>query len=73
MAVALLQRTFGLDVLACPRCDGPLRIIALIEQAAVIERILRHLGLPDTVPAPIPARAPPLLGPAAHRRSEPGV
>jgi hypothetical protein len=56
----LMQRTFGLDVLACSRCGGRLRLTALIEQAAVIQRILRHLGLPDTVPTPSPARAPPL-------------
>lgn len=56
----LMQRTFGLDVLGCPRCGGRLRLIALIEQAAVIQRILRHLGLPETVPTPSPARAPPL-------------
>jgi hypothetical protein len=55
-------------VLACPRCDGRLRLVALIEQAAVIERILRHLGLPDTVPAPSPARAPPAYGRPAGPR-----
>ena len=56
----LMQRTFGVDVLACPRCGGRLRLTALIEQAAVIQRILRHLELPDAVPTPSPARAPPL-------------
>jgi hypothetical protein len=55
-----MQRTFGVDVLACSRCGGRLRLIALIEQAAVIQRILRHLGLPETVPTPSPARTPPL-------------
>ena len=55
----LMRRTFGLDVLACPRCGGRLRLVALIEEAAVIDRILRHLGLPITLPAPLPARAPP--------------
>ena len=55
-----MQRTFGVDVLACPRCGGRLRLTALIEQAAVIQRILRHLELPDAVPTPSPARAPPL-------------
>jgi len=53
-----MARTFGFDVLACPRCGGRLRLIALIEEAAVIERILRHLGLPTEIPAPRPARAP---------------
>jgi uncharacterized protein YbaR (Trm112 family) len=55
-----MQRTFGFDVLACPRCGGRLRLIALIEEAAVIGRILRHLGVPTEIPAPRPARAPPL-------------
>ena len=54
-----MARTFGIDVLACPRCGGRLRLIALIEQAAVIDRILRHLGVPTEIPAPRSARAPP--------------
>lgn len=58
----LMRRTFGFDVLACPRCGGRLRLIALIEQAAVIRRILRHLGQPSEVPAPRAARDPPLPG-----------
>jgi hypothetical protein len=50
-----------IDVLACPRCGGRLRLIALIEEAPVIDRILRHLGLPTETTAPRPARAPPRL------------
>jgi hypothetical protein len=42
---ALMKRTFGYDLLDCPRCGGRLRLISLIEEAAVIGRILRHLGL----------------------------
>ena len=56
-----MRRTFGVDVLAYPRCDGRLRLIALIDQAAVIQRILRHLGVPVDVPVPQPSRAPPLF------------
>ena len=56
-----MERTFGFDVLACPRCGGRLRLIALIQEAAVIERILRHLGLPTETLAARPARGPPLL------------
>ena len=55
----LMRRTFGIDVLACPRCGGRFRLIALIEEASVIERILRHLHLPTEVPTPRPGRAPP--------------
>ena len=57
----LMRWTFGFDVLTCPRCGGRLRLIALIEEAAVIGRILRHLGLPTEPPVPRPARAPPLV------------
>ncbi len=58
---ALMQRTFGFDVLACPRCGGRLHLVAVIDRSAVIERILRHLRLPTEIPAPQPARAPPEL------------
>ena len=58
---ALMKRTFGFDVLDCPRCGGRLRLIALIEEAAAIGRILRHLSLPPDLPVARPARAPPLF------------
>ena len=52
----LLQRTFAIDVLACPDCGGRLRFLATIEDRAVVEKILRHLDLPIDPPAPTPAR-----------------
>ncbi len=55
-----MRRSLGLDVLACPRCGGKLRFIALIEDPAVIQRVLRHLGLPTEIPEAQPARAPPV-------------
>ena len=57
----LMRRTFGFDVLACPRCDGRLRLIAVIDHTPAIQKILRHLGLPSEIPVPTPARAPPLV------------
>jgi outer membrane protein OmpA-like peptidoglycan-associated protein len=36
-----MRRSFGFDVLACPRCRGRFRLVALIEAQPVIERILR--------------------------------
>jgi hypothetical protein len=53
----LMQRAFGVDVLACPRCGGRLRLIATIEDPAVVEQILAHLGL--SPPARPPDPAPP--------------
>ncbi len=54
-----MRRVFGFDVLACGRCGGRMRLVATIEQADVIRRILGHLGLPTDLPTPRPARAPP--------------
>jgi hypothetical protein len=56
----LMRRSFGFDVLACPRCGDRLELIALIDNPSVIRRILSHLGLPTEVPAARPARPPPL-------------
>jgi hypothetical protein len=55
-----MRRSFGFDVLACPRCGGRLSLIALIEDPRVIRRILSHLRLPTDVPEPCPERSPPL-------------
>jgi uncharacterized protein YbaR (Trm112 family) len=51
-----IRNYFG--VLACPECGGRLRLLATIDEPAVIEKILRHLGLPVDPPAPAPARTP---------------
>jgi len=56
----LMERSFGFDVLACPRCAGRMTLVALIRDPVLVGRILRHLGLPDAVPAPRAGRAPPL-------------
>ena len=55
-----MARSFGFDVLACARCGGRLRLVALIQSPAVITRILRHLHLPEARPTMRPARDPPL-------------
>ena len=46
-----------MDPFDCPRCGSEMKIIALIDDNEVIEKILRHLDLwPQEA---IPARAPP--------------
>jgi uncharacterized protein YbaR (Trm112 family) len=52
-----LRRAAVFDVLACPDCGGRLRLVATVEQAGVIEKILAHLGLPLELPTPAPARS----------------
>ncbi len=51
---ALMRRAFDLDVLRCPRCASRMQLIATINDPAVIQRILAHLGLPCTRDDPQP-------------------
>ena len=55
----LLARTFAVDVLMCPRCGAPRRLIAVITDPRVVRSILERLGLPPEPPPRAPARAPP--------------
>ena len=55
----LLARTFALDSLECPRCQGRMRLIAMITRKASIERYLTALGDLTEVPRRSPGRAPP--------------
>jgi hypothetical protein len=51
---------FAIDIEVCRRCGGRLRVIASIEDPAVIERILEHLGRDGGPVDPAhPSRAPP--------------
>lgn len=55
----LMRRAFGYDLLACSRCGGKLRLLAIILDHATARKILLHLRLPNEPPALAPARAPP--------------
>ena len=52
----LLKRVFDLDLEHCPQCAGDMKIIAAIEEPAVMVSILTHLGLPARAPPRSPAR-----------------
>jgi Zn finger protein HypA/HybF involved in hydrogenase expression len=41
----LIKKVWEADPLLCPKCQKEMRIVSLIDDKAVIERILRHLGL----------------------------
>ena len=63
----LLLRLFHLDALACPKCSSraervPMAVLAFLTDPAVVQKILRHLGLATADPAVAKARstAPPL-------------
>ena len=59
-----LKRVFDIDVETCARCSRPLKVIASIEDPAVIKTILAHLDktshrTPALRVLPPAARAPP--------------
>ena len=55
-----LKRVFRIDIETCEHCGGAVRIIASIEDPAVIEKILTHIERRDAAAAsPHAPRAPP--------------
>jgi hypothetical protein len=57
----LIKKVYEADPLVCPRCLGPLKIISLIGDGPVIEKILRHLKLWDRPERPPPCPAEPSI------------
>ena len=57
----LIQTVYEVDPLECPQCHHSMRIIAVIDDTAIIHRILNHLRLWDPLPEPPqhPTRDPP--------------
>jgi hypothetical protein len=51
-----MKRVFAIDVLECPRCRGPMRILAAIHPPDTTSAILACMGLPVRAPPLAPAR-----------------
>ena len=54
-----LKRVFGIDIEVCSLCGGKVKVLAVIEDPQVIEKILKHLRLDPVPPQIWPARGPP--------------
>ena len=56
----LIKKIWEVDPLTCPRCGHEMKIISLINDPSVIERILRHLRLwkQQTAPSGRKTKAP---------------
>ena len=60
-----LKRVFDIDITTCEKCSGPVRIVACIEEPAVIRQILEHVKgreASDNQAQLPPERAPPQIG-----------
>ncbi len=54
----LLRRNFAVDVMACAKCGGRIRVLGVIIERESVRRILAHLGLPTESTPPARARDP---------------
>jgi len=54
----LLRRTYATDVLSCPRCHEPMRVLAAITAPDVVRQILECLGIAAVAPQAARARDP---------------
>jgi len=64
-AALLMRRAFGIDMLACLRCGGRLRLLATVEDPAVVGEILAPLGLLHPADSPGPASPSVPAGPGS--------
>jgi hypothetical protein len=58
----LLKRTFGVDVLQCSKCQGRMKLVAMLTKQESILRYLASIGEPTNVPTRSPrpeSNAPP--------------
>ena len=44
----LIKKIYEVDRLVCPKCQGAMRVISVIEDPLIIKKILKHLGLWET-------------------------
>jgi hypothetical protein len=54
----LIKRTFGFDVLRCPKCSRKMTLLATLTEPSPVRRILEHLGVRDDPLTVAPARDP---------------
>ena len=55
----LLKRVWEIDVLSCPKCQGRMKIVAMVTDPKSVARYLRSIGEPTDLPQRAPARGPP--------------
>ena len=64
----LLARTFAVDVLTCPRCQGRMKLLAMVKEPTSIARQLAAAGEATEAPRRSPDRGPPYWNSRVLRR-----
>jgi hypothetical protein len=65
-------KPFGVEALQCPRCQGRMRLLALLTADREVRRYLRAIGEPTELPIQESARPPPYWKSRVLRRQELG-
>jgi len=65
----LLRRTFAIDALECPKCQGRMHLLAIVTEPRQVRRFLAEIGEPTEPPARSPNRGPPYWQSTVLRRS----
>ncbi len=52
----LIQKIYEVDPLLCSKCQGPMKIIAFIQDQEVVKKILKHSGLLERKTRPPPKK-----------------
>ena len=53
----MIRKVYEVDPMACPRCGGRMKVVALITEYAVVDRIVDHLKLTFAAAKPPPSQA----------------
>jgi ribosomal protein S27E len=51
----MIRKVYEVDPMICPRCGGIMKVIAFLMEYAVVDRIIRHLGLTFAAEKPPPS------------------
>ena len=62
------RRSFEIDVLQCTKCQGRMKLVAMVTDPKSVVRYLRSIGEPTELPQRAPARGPPYWKSRVMRR-----
>jgi hypothetical protein len=53
---AMIRKVYEVDPMVCPKCGGPMKVVAFITDYAAVDRIIDHLTLTFVAEKPPPSR-----------------
>jgi hypothetical protein len=66
----MIRKVYEVEPMICPRCGGRMKVVAFLTEYAVVDRIIRHLGLTFVAEKPPPVHVFETVALAAAEESE---